>query len=193
MGVILIATGIWFYVVYQDDSNFSMYMLEKSNICLLFYFVFMLLGAKMGIVAQTIISKPYKDTLFLLLHVLLFYVLIIFSRKHDLIYLQLYSLIPLVLVVYYLYKVCNSKWSRKLYCNKAGHFFIRFIGGLCLEIYLIQRFALTDTLNSIFPLNILIIFVTIFVMAYLTRCIASFFSQTFKDEPYSWTKIIEKY
>lgn len=64
MGGILIATGIWFYVVYQDDSNFSMYMLEKSNICLLFYFVFMLLGAKMGIVAQTIISKPYKDTLF---------------------------------------------------------------------------------------------------------------------------------
>jgi hypothetical protein len=95
--------------------------------------------------------------------------------------------------VYYFYKVGVSKWAAKLYNNAIGKFVIRFVGGLCLEIYMVQSFLFTDKMNNIFPLNILIIFIIIIVVAYLVRCFSRFISQTFKDAPYDWGKVISFY
>jgi Na+-transporting methylmalonyl-CoA/oxaloacetate decarboxylase gamma subunit len=75
----------------------------------------------------------------------------------------------------------------------VGNFFIRFVGGLCLEIYMVQHFLFTDKMNSLFPLNIALMFVIIFIVAYLTRCLARLISQTFKDDPYEWRKIVSPY
>ena len=47
-----------------------------------------------------------------------------------------------------------------------------------------------EKMNSLFPLNIVIMFVIIFIAAYLTRCVARFISQTLKDAPYEWGKIV---
>ena len=63
---------------------------------------------------------------------------------------------------------------------------------LCLEVYLIQKFVFTDRLNYIFPLNIPIIMLSVIIIAYLTKSIAEFISQTFKTEPYDWSKMILK-
>lgn len=95
--------------------------------------------------------------------------------------------------MYYFYKVGTSGWAERLYKSKLGNFFIRFVGGLCLEIYMVQHFLFTDNMNSLFPLNIALMFGIIFIVAYFTRCLARFISQTFKDAPYDWNKIISVY
>lgn len=74
------------------------------------------------------------------------------------------------------------------------------IGGLCLEIYLVQMPMLmnntlpfgfgTDMIHRLFPLNIPILLVVILVMAYLTRSVGRWFQQTFDGmDGYDWGKI----
>ena len=47
------------------------------------------------------------------------------------------------------------------------HFLIMFIGGMCLEIYIVQpQLLMRFTMLSIFPLNIVVVFIIIVVCAY---------------------------
>lgn len=103
--------------------------------------------------------------------------------------LQILSLIPLLMTTFYFYKICNSNALKYCYEHKIAGWWIKFIGGLCLEIYLIQESLFTDKMNSIFPLNLIIMFGIILIGAYLLRCCARIFSQTFKDGEYNWKEI----
>ena len=190
--LVAIGTAIWFYAICRTPG-FSMYSPEYTIRWLLF-FIFMLFGAKLGTIAQNIVSKPFADICFLLLSIACFYAMFIAGiRIERLLVLQYVSFIPLLVAVYYFYKVGSSPWVKKLYESKVGKFFIRFVGGLCLEIYMVQFYLFTDKLNNIFPLNIILIFVLIVVVAYLVRCLARFISQTFKDAPYDWKKMVSLY
>ena len=80
---------------------------------------------------------------------------------------QFLNVFPLLGAVYYFYKVSSSDWANKIYNSKTGYVFIRLIGGLCLEIYLIQHFLFTDKMNNIFPLNNPIMFAIIVFAAYI--------------------------
>lgn len=80
---------------------------------------------------------------------------------------------------------------KRLYNNRILGWCIKFIGGLCLEIYLAQSVLFTDKMNSVFPLNIFIMFVIIIFAAYILRCFARIFSQTFKDGDYDWKAIVK--
>lgn len=160
----------------------------------LLFFVFMLLGAKMGTVANKIQSKPLADICLLLLSIICFYALFIGGmRFKSFAVAQYFSFLPLLSAMYYFYKVGASRLAERIYKSKMGNFFIRFVGGLCLEIYMVQFFLFTDKMNSLFPLNIVLMFLIIFVVAYLTRCLARFISQTFKDTPYDWRKMVDVY
>lgn len=68
---------------------------------------------------------------------------------------------------------------------------MRAIGGLCLEVYLVQYSLFTDKLNSIFPFNILVIFAEILAVAYVLRCLGRIWSQTFKEEDYDWKEVLK--
>ena len=68
---------------------------------------------------------------------------------------------------------------------------MKLISGLCLEIYLVQGTLFTDKMNNLFPLNIPIMFVIIILGAYMLRCCARIFAQTFKDGDYNWKAIIK--
>lgn len=190
--LIALGTAVWFYFIYETPG-FSMY---KPNFYIrwLLFFVFMLLGAKMGTMVNKIKSKPITDICLLLLSIAGFYALFLGGlRMKNLMVIHYFSFLPLLSTMYYFYKVGASHWAERVYKSKACNFFIRFIGGLCLEIYMVQHFLFTDKMNSIFPLNIVIMFIIIFIVAYLTRCLARFISQTFKDNPYEWKKIIDLY
>ena len=190
--LIAIGTAIWFYFICQEPK-FSIYS-PATHIRWLLFFVFMLLGAKMGEIANKIKSKPLTDLLFLILSITCFYGLYVVGlRVKNLVVLQYFSFIPLISIMYYLYKVGASRTAERLYRNRIGNFFIRFIGGLCLEIYMVQFFLFTDKMNALFPLNIVIMFLIIFIAAYITRCLARFISQTFKDTPYDWEKMVNWY
>lgn len=189
--LIAMGTAVWFYFVYKTPG-FSMY--AGHYIRWLLFFDFMLLGAKMGTMEKEIKSKPIIDTCLLLLSIICFYVLFVAGiRIRSIAFIQYFSFIPLLFAMYYFYKVGASAWAETLYKSKAGNLFVRFVGGLCLEIYMVQHFLFTDKMNSLFPMNIVIMFVIIFVVAYLTRCVARFISQTFKDTPYDWGKMVSLY
>ena len=66
---------------------------------------------------------------------------------------------------------------------------MRAIGGLCLEVYLVQNSLFTDKLNSIFPFNILVVLAEILAVAYALRCLGRIWSQTFKEADYDWKEV----
>ena len=189
--LVAVGTAVWFYFACQTPG-FSIY--GGHHIRWLLFFVFMLLGAKLGTITEQIKSKPLSDLIMLILCIVVFYALFIGGTHYrNLVVLQYFSFLPLLGAMYYFYKVGSCKVANRIYNSKVGNLFIRFIGGLCLEIYLVQFFLFTDKMNGIFPLNILIMFLVIFAVAYLTRCLARLISQLFNDAPFDWRKIISLY
>ena len=189
--IIFIFTCFWFTFVYQE-IGFTLYGGHKIR--WLLFFDVMLMGATIGSHNQQIKCNLIPDNILLIINIITFYVLYIYGIKHhNLAYLQLLSFFPLLGTLFFLYKICNSKWVKKIFDNIYFYFIIRFIGGLCLEIYLVQQFLISDSMNHLFPFNIVLTFILIILGAYITRCFAIFISQTFKDSPYDWTAITNKY
>lgn len=107
--------------------------------------------------------------------------------------IQIISLAPLLFVVYYLYRLCSSQQITSFFLTSRFSSIMKIISGLCLEIYLVQGFLLTDKYNNIFPFNIPAIFFCIILLAYVLRCMARWFSQTFKTGDYDWAEIVKLY
>lgn len=193
MGGVAIATCIWFFSI-DRPFPYNMYGKEGGYLKWLLCFIYMLLGAKMGMDNNKHEGHSVRDLVLSILSFALFYIIYILTRKVEAIeFLEILNFIPIIACVYYLLRWCNSPIVKKVYSNINAHFIIRFIGGLCLEIYLIQEYLFTDNLNRLFPLNIILVFAEIVIAAYLVRCLARFISQTFKDEPYHIKKIIEAF
>ncbi|MBR5436943.1 MAG: acyltransferase family protein [Muribaculaceae bacterium] len=189
--LVAISTAVWFYFV-CNIPGFSIY--GGHYIRWLLFFMFMLLGAQTCLMSKDIKSKPIIDICLLFMSLICFFVsFIVGLRFNGFVYVQYLSFIPLLCVTFFFYKVGASHCVERLYKSKVGNFFIRFVGSLCLEIYVVQYFFITDKMNSLFPLNIIITFIIILIAAYLTRCLARFISQTFKSAPYDWSKIIALY
>lgn len=190
IGIICIITAIWYLNVY-NLSGCNLY--GGHPIRWLHSFNFMLLGAYLSSNRDKIrAGHPIKDIMLMIVFTALYYAVFAVSERLEgpLVLIQYISMFPLFIAMYYFYKVGDSEWVVRIYKNKFFHFLIRFIGGLCLEIYLVQWFFLTDKFNYLFPLNILMIFGAVIVAAYFTRCLARLFSQTFREAPYEWKKIV---
>ena len=92
-------------------------------------------------------------------------------------------------IVVYVYKCCNCSFLRNVYENPKGKYVVLAIGGLCLESYLVQNCLFTAKMNNIWPFNLIIITIVILVCAYVVRCFARLFIQTFQKESYNWKAI----
>ena len=180
---------IW-YVMIERPADYNMYGNTYFKWC--HYFLFMLLGAIMGISQKQWNFHLRTDLIKLISSAVIYYAILFVGKKNVFISeLQIISLIPLLAIVFYFYKVCSSQTLRQWYSHKIMRWIIRFVGGLCLEIYLVQSILFTDKMNNIFPLNIPIMFIIILAVAYLLRCCARLFSQTFKDGEYDWKAIFK--
>lgn len=191
--IVLISIGscFWFFSI-ERSQGFNMYGGEGRYLKWLLYAVYMLQGAIVGMNMNNLKINPKKDLMLLFVSLICFYSFYILPRKiYAIEFLQVFNFIPLMGVTLYFYKVCASDWVKKVYNNKYIYFIVRLIGGLCLEIYLIQSSLFTDKMNFLFPLNLVIMLLIIVVGAYITRCVARIFSQTFKDDPYNWKKVID--
>lgn len=154
----------------------------------------MLLGAILGTKNVEIKKLKYKNVVLFAVSFLMFYAIQLLAKHYRPIApIQIVTLIPLIGIVYYLYKICNSSLFSRLYQNKIAHAFIMTIAGLCLESYLIQEYCFTSAWNSIFPLNVLFIYVIILLVSYIVRCIARLFSQIFREKEFEWKAIIKIY
>jgi len=148
-----------------------------------YYFLFMMLGA------MTAIRKPAATTVlksgsYALLCIILYYSCM-GLYKTDSFYcnFQLVSLFPLLSAVYWLFRLCDTAVVGSLLGRKYIGTVIYFISVLTLEVYMVQYAIFTDKLNSIFPLNIIIVYLLIFVAAYFLKCASHVFSQIFSNEP----------
>lgn len=190
-GLCALASLAW-YLLMDKPVGFNMYGATYFKWC--HYFLFMLLGAILGShPIQQKISFKY-DLMKLMGCMVMFYALLIAGRRwgfmHD---LQVVSLLPLLGITYYFYKVCKSEVLGKLYYAPVVGPVIKTISGLCLEVYLVQGALFTDRFNSLFPFNLPIMFVLILFVAYLLRCMARWFSQTFREADYEWRDVFRLY
>ncbi|MCD8282542.1 MAG: acyltransferase [Prevotella sp.] len=170
---------------------------DKTDFRWIPYFGSMLLGAYIGSIREKLRFNIKKDLIKLIVCLLLFYGIQLLAMYYTAVApWQIVTLLPLYGVVYYTYKCCNGALCRRLYNTKTGNAVIMIIGGLCLETYLIQFRVIAlfgDKLNFLFPLNIILIFITSVAAAYVVRCFARLFSQTFRTEDYEWRKVFSLY
>lgn len=191
LGATLLVSLGW-YLVIDIPDDFNMYGATYFKWC--HYFSFMLLGAILGVRKNVDKVSLWKDSSLMLGCVVVFYSILFMGRKIPLMHdLQVVSLIPLMGVTYYFYKMCNSEQLKTLYQSKWIGPVMKTISGLCLEVYLVQRVLFTDRYNDLFPFNLFIMFVIILIVAYILRCLARWFSQTFREGDYEWKIIFKLY
>lgn len=130
----------------------------------------MLMGALIGKAQKVYLYNSIWDSLKLLGCIGAFYAFYALKNIPDYNKLQMLTWFPLIGVVYYFYKVCNCDLLKHAYNHRITGWGIKFIGGLCLEIYLVQGVLLTNRMNCIFPLNLIVMFAIIVMAAYLLRC-----------------------
>lgn len=159
-----------------------------------YYFLFMLMGAMLGAAGKQLRYRFVSDLLKLIGCVVLFYAILFGRQQFETFHqLQILALLPLLGATYYFYKVANSDLLKQIYQHKIGGAIIKIIGGLCLEIYLVQVPFFTDQFNDYFPLNLIVTFVVILIAAYILRCISRLLSQIFKDQDLDWKGVFHLY
>lgn len=185
-----ILTTCSYFIIDSNDTS-VLYKWQWS-----LFFSVMLLGG--------IIGKARKETkeikhvgltpiLLLGLSIAVYYILLFIEQKSGMQMIRMFTIFPLMSFAYSLHKLCTSRTAKAIYNNKYMHLIIMTIGSLCLEIYLVQPMLLTDKMNALFPLNLLLMFLIIFVAAYLLRCVSRIWSQTFKDGEYNWKEVVKLY
>lgn len=155
------------------------------------YFCFMLLGLWASKQKEKVKKNAWLSLLFSLVGIGLFYA-VQYGSKHfaDLAPYIFLSIIPLLWSIQCLFDVCNGTWAKRLMQNCFGYFVIMLIGGLCLEVYLVQYDIIAYESSTSWPANLLIVFFKSLVCAYVVRCFARLFLQTLKTESYDWRRMV---
>lgn len=195
-GAVCIIIMIWYVWFFEPKDVVWMYKWNYFKWS--FFFLPMLMGAQIGLIEKekgVVVPKLGETGAFLLLNTILFYGIQLLCEcfpKWG--FMQIVSLLPLLGTCYYLFRFCQTNEVLRMMQGRKAYFFVTVIGGLCLEIYLVQPMIRTTALNRLFPLNLLIIFFGIVVTAYICRSLARFFQQTFSSEDgYDWKKIVSIY
>jgi peptidoglycan/LPS O-acetylase OafA/YrhL len=188
----LILVIVWFSLI-EKHTDSSFYG-DNSYFRWSFYFLFMLLGAILGVYQKKITHHFTKNLIAIILFILIFYVMLIYSRLNIIPkQIEIISLFPLLGMTLYFYKLGSTKIMRNIYNHKIFGTAIKIIGGLTLEIYLVQSSLLTDKMNDFFPLNLFVMFIIIVIAAYILRCASKLFSQIFKEQELDYKEIFRLY
>lgn len=186
--VSLVVYVLWFPYKY-DVSSKGIYGITTQYRWIP-YFAAMLLGAVIGMKRKELKYNAWWDSMKLMICVIIFYSIQFAAKMYRPVApWQVVTLLPLMGITVYFYKLCNSEWMKRIYQSKWGNAVIMVVGGLCLESYLIQQSLFTDKMNHIWPLNLVIIVLAILICSYVVRCMARWFAQTFRTEDYEWKKI----
>lgn len=205
LAIAILSLGWYFLIGIDPVSRGNIYGPNFLKWC--FYFDFMLFGAICGrwhmIVKQASTSEnpsmPIKlsessiliPLIGLCLSIVAFYGIYMYTRRlPEYEPFQLFSLIPLMGICWFLWRFANTDVSKKLMNNKYIGTILRFIGGLCLEILICQQLIFTTKLNHIFPWNIPLIMIAVILFAYIVRTLGRLILQTFQKEDYDWRAMI---
>lgn len=104
--------------------------------------------------------------------------------------LRVLVILPIFGVIYGFFLISRSAAVTKLMNTKGGAV-LKFCGALCLEVYISHDVLLTGEYNHLFPLNIIVYFFLVFLLAYIVRCVTRCLVQTFNlDKPYDYGAIL---
>jgi len=204
--VVCVVVVLWYIFLFQEKDHVHMYQQSfhggNDYFRWCHYFLFMLLGAMIGSGAiKTKNEKVWKVTSVLSISFILYFGFLALGKKYESVSeWQILSLIPLMVLTIYMYKFCCLDCVKRFFSIKIANYVMMVVGGLCLEIYLVQMPILTgnilpfgftrDGLQYLFPLNIPILLAIIIPLAYITRSVGRFFAQTFDSvDGYDWKKI----
>ena len=181
------------YYCFENGQGFNMYGFTYYK--WFHYFCFMLQGAIMGVLSHkraVNVKSGWVEFGKALICTAMFYVLCFIKSSAQWHALQVLSLLPLMGISYYVYRMCNAEGMKRVYKETGSGIglVMKAVSGLCLEVYLVQYHLFTDKLNHLFPLNLLIVFLGILLVAYLLRCLARIWAQTFKDGDYDWKAVV---
>ena len=171
------------YFLFFDFTGKGIFWGSPSYFRWIFFFLIMLQGAILGKHRQ-IIFKTWH-LLALLCCIAAWYGLCYCFYSNN---WQILSIIPMFGITYFLYSVSNSLFVKKILQTKTLKTPIFFVGSLCLESYLIQRFLITDFFNNLFPFNILIVMLLVLLFAYFTRIVSEFIRQVFCRDAFDYKK-----
>lgn len=184
----LMITNSHFQPLYEDVSpSLATYF---HYVC---HFSVMVMGGLCYLLRDKVkCSSIMRDMLWMIVSFIAYFVILKIGKGAMGIryYSQITALIPLHTFVYYLYKVASYSW-----CDKAFHSIVlgrvmSWIAALTLEVYIVQFAFITNQFNSIFPLNVLLVFAIIVLAAYLLKVMTSLFLAVLSKEDLEWKEIV---
>lgn len=210
LGIIIILS---FFVLDMEHSV----MYAQVSFMRIYYFMFMLLGAitaidltrednnmifsclyriSSGVKSDEEVKRPYVSikrsfALFFVSIVLYYVCMAIYKLGPFFCKFQIVSLIPLLLAIYFFFMFCSCEKMIKVFDKTVLGNVVYAISALTLEIYLVQYALFTDSMNGLFPLNIIITYLIIFCMAYVLKCLSQVFSQIFGGGDFEVRKIFK--
>lgn len=104
---------------------------------------------------------------------------------------QMVSLIPLLTSIYFFFMFCSCRQVTRVFEKPLLGNFVYAVSALTLEIYLVQYALFTDAMNFMFPLNIPVMYLMIFAVAYVLKCLSQVFSQVFGGGDFEVKKIFK--
>lgn len=183
LNAIIFITGIIILIsdyLILDHSKSIMY--ADIKFMKIYYFSFMLLGAMTALKQHNTYSLK-KSLINSILYLSLYYIcMAIYKIDNFYCNFQIISLFPLLAAIYWIYQLCNTEQVNSLLSKKYVGWSISFISSLTLEIYLVQYALFTNRFNDVFPVNIILTFIVIFVTAYLLNCLSRVFTTVFSDK-----------
>lgn len=188
--LLCLVAAMLLYFPFREGEAYNMY--GETYYKWAHYFVFMLQGAMLGVLSQErklSVTNGWLEAMKALGCIAAYYGLCAFKLSEAWNWVQVLSLVPLMGVTYYIYRLCNAPCAKRLYGSRVAGWTVKAIGGLCLEVYLVQGNIFTTSLNHLFPLNLPIVFLAILVAAYVLRCVARIWAQTFHETDYEWRKV----
>ena len=180
-----ICLGLCFFLEHGVDTIFG-----SGNfwIKVPLYWPVLCVGIIMGRFKDNIRIKPTYGCAIGLVSIALFYVSCWLTRYNT---YDSVAVIPLIIACIGLYTMFNSQFVNKIMGYGLIRNIVLVICAVSLESYMIQFSIITDKLNSLFPLNIIILVTTIIVVSVVIRVISKLILQTFATGDYNVKELID--
>lgn len=158
------------------------------------YFSFMLLGAWCGKRSGRVDERPWANFAAMFLCLIAFYGLQVAAKVYPTCApWQIATLLPLAGVILFLYRWASAPFVARLFAYRVCGPVMLFVGGLCLESYLIQLTLISDRWNALWPANLLLVTALILLCSYAVRCLARFISQVLFGPRFNVSEIFKPF
>ncbi|WP_307993512.1 acyltransferase family protein [uncultured Intestinibacter sp.] len=156
------------YVVIYDKSYYHIDSVYEPMIRFLF-FEAMLIGAKFNELKFAYINRKESKALLKIIVTFIIYFAskLVFSKYQVISQYQILNQYIILLLMVYIFKYFISIENKIKQLPKSIYRFIKLISDITLEIYLVQSVIIAQFENYIFPVNFIVITLTILISAYL--------------------------